>query len=112
MPGGNQRPYVLKQTCSFSLRVCLSINVLLPSNVEGLKTQYFYYSKNANKRMLTNAKITIYPLGFYLLKANNKNFRARCVNCSKLTKKDTRVKSGANHINRSNLNLKRNLNQI
>ena len=26
-------------------------------------------------------------MGIYLLKVNNKNFRARCVNCSKLTKK-------------------------
>ena len=37
--------------------------------------------------MLTNAKIKIYPVGIYLLKVNNKNFRGRCVNCSQLTEK-------------------------
>ena len=36
--------------------------------------------------MLTNAKIRIYPVGIFLLKVNNKNFKARCVSCSKLTK--------------------------
>ena len=37
--------------------------------------------------MGTNAKIRIYPAGNYLLKFNNENCRARCVICSKLTKK-------------------------
>ena len=37
--------------------------------------------------MLTNAKIKIHPVGIYLLKVNNKIFRAKCVNCSNLTKK-------------------------
>ena len=36
--------------------------------------------------MYTNAKIRIYPVGIYQLKANNEKSRTRCVICSKLTK--------------------------
>ena len=39
--------------------------------------------------MYTNAKIRIYPMGIYLLKVNNENYRARRVIYSKLKKKDT-----------------------
>ena len=35
----------------------------------------------------TNAKIRIYPVGIYLLKGNNENYRTRCEICSKLKKK-------------------------
>ena len=66
------------------------MNVLLPSCVKGLKTQYFYYGKNANKKNVTQHKNQNMPSGLkvtHLLKVNNKNFTARCVNCSKLTKK-------------------------
>ena len=65
----------------------LSINdILLPPSVKGLKSRYFYYRENANKKN-TNAKVKIYPAGTYLFKVNNKNLRTRCVNSSKLTKK-------------------------
>ena len=42
--------------------------------------------------MYTNTKTRIYPVGIYLLKLNNENFKTRCVICSKL-KKDTRTTS-------------------
>ena len=34
--------------------------------------------------MYTSAKIRMYPVGIYLLKVNNENFRTRCVISSKL----------------------------
>ena len=44
-----------------------------------IKTRYFCYSKNTNKKMYTNVKIRIYPACIYLLKINNENSRTRCV---------------------------------
>ena len=65
----------------------LSMNdILLPSSIKWLKCQCFYYIKNAVKKVLPNTKITVYPLGIYLLKIKNKNFSVRSVNWSKLTK--------------------------
>ena len=38
MSGGNKKSYVLKQTCSFQLQVCLSAHdLLLPLGIKGLK---------------------------------------------------------------------------
>ena len=59
-------------------------DVLLPLSVKRLKTQCFYYSKNANKKNVNQRNL---PVSTYLLKINNKNSRTRCINCSKLTKK-------------------------
>ena len=39
--------------------------------------------------MYTNAKIRIYPVGIYLLKVDNENFRTRYIIGSKLTTKKT-----------------------
>ena len=44
------------------------------------------------KKMLINAKIRIYPVGIYLLKANNKNFSKMC-KLFKVNKKDTTATS-------------------
>ena len=57
---------------------CLSMNESLTlKNL--IKTRYFCYSKNTNKKMYTNVKIRIYPACIYLLKINNENSRTRCV---------------------------------
>ena len=37
--------------------------------------------------MYANTKIRTYPVGIYLLKANNENCRTSCVICSKQTRK-------------------------
>ena len=37
VPGGNKRPYIFKQTCSFYVQVCLSMyDILLPQFIKVL----------------------------------------------------------------------------
>ena len=38
--GGNKRSYVLKQTCTFQLQVCLSVyDLLLPPDIKGIMSK-------------------------------------------------------------------------
>ena len=51
-----------------------------------IKTQYFCYSKNANRINVDKCRNQIIPSRYYLLNVSNENSRARYVICSKLTK--------------------------
>ena len=55
MPGGNKRSYIIKQTCSFQLQVCLStFDLLLPPDIKGLRIYQIEISQFSSFLMETN----------------------------------------------------------
>ena len=94
MPDGNKMSYVLKQTCSFLLEVCLN-GLFLPPDVSSLSFHMMRKLSQMVKIVCTTQKLTLgffylceqshSPANNYLFKVNNKKTRKSCEICSKLT---------------------------